>query len=329
MNEHTEQLLFEIEKLHKRNVLSRTVAPDYFEPGMMEYLECSEGIFDSETGNILIRFEVKGTRYEGRTEYIETMQCGDEINVVRDGKNTYNANNFTLVNKKRQNVGNMPAELCNAIAPLYDEGQLVIDGASASFVEPITRRSRHAKQAVLFVEIRGRLITSAELAETERIAEEKRKAEEAARIAEEKRKAEEAARIAEEKSRAEEVARIAEEKRRAEEAARIAEKIRRAEAERRKIEEERKTRIYNECREVFGNSSDILKLTEAKVAAEFLDGWKGADCLARDIQEKIERIQAENLRAERRRGKVCQHCGGKFKGLFSKSCSVCKKPKDY
>ena len=110
---------------------------------------------------------------------------------------------------------------------------------------------------------------------------------------------------------------------------RKAEEMRKAEAARRKAEEERKTRIYNECRDVFENSSDVLKLIEAKVASEILDGWRSSDRLARDIQDKIERIQAENLRAERRRDKVCQHCGGKFKGLFSKSCSVCKKPKDY
>ena len=79
-----------------------------------------------------------------------------------------------------------------------------------------------------------------ELADQERIAEEKRKAEEAARLAEEKRKAEEAARIAEEKRKAEEAARLAEEKRKAEEAARLAEAKRKAEEAARLAEEKRK-----------------------------------------------------------------------------------------
>ncbi len=61
-----------------------------------------------------------------------------------------------------------------------------------------------------------------------RLAEEKRKTEEAARLAEEKRKAAEAARLAEEKRKAEEAARLAEEKRKAEEAARLAEERRKA-----------------------------------------------------------------------------------------------------
>lgn len=48
----------------------------------------------------------------------------------------------------------MPAELCNVIAPLFDEGYLEIISSNASYVEPISQRSRYAKQAVLFVEIK-------------------------------------------------------------------------------------------------------------------------------------------------------------------------------
>ena len=79
-----------------------------------------------------------------------------------------------------------------------------------------------------------------ELAEQARLAEEKRKAEEAIRLAEEKRKAEEAARLAEEKRKAEEAIRLAEEKRKAEEAARLAEEKRKAEEAARLAEEKRK-----------------------------------------------------------------------------------------
>ena len=47
----------------------------------------------------------------------------------------------------------MPAELCNAFAPLYDADELTFVNASVSYVEPITKRSRHARQGVLFVEL--------------------------------------------------------------------------------------------------------------------------------------------------------------------------------
>ena len=66
--EMKENLLKELEKLHKRKELSKAVGPDYFEPGMMEYLDQSEGLYDTSTGEILVRFEAKGTRYDGRTE---------------------------------------------------------------------------------------------------------------------------------------------------------------------------------------------------------------------------------------------------------------------
>ncbi len=155
--EWKENLLQAIEKLHKRNELSKSVGKDYFEPGMMEYLEESEGIYKEETGEILLRFEAKGTRYDGRTERIEKVKLEDPIVIMREKENPFNSNNFKLLTQKGRDVGNMPAELCNAIAPLYDCGVLEFMESKVSFVEPISKRSRHAKQAMLFVELRARL----------------------------------------------------------------------------------------------------------------------------------------------------------------------------
>ncbi|WP_026512072.1 HIRAN domain-containing protein [Butyrivibrio sp. LC3010] len=157
-SEMKENLLRELKKLHERNELSKMVGPEYFEPGMMEYLDKSEGLFDETTGNITIRFESKGTRYEGRTEQIEKVHVGDVIQVAREKDNPYNSNNFVLLTKRGQDVGNMPAELCNAIAPLFDGGDLIFESAVVSFVEPISKRSRHAKQAMLFVELRAKIL---------------------------------------------------------------------------------------------------------------------------------------------------------------------------
>ena len=153
-----EKLLVEVEKLHQRNMLSRQIGEDYFEPGMMEYLEQSEGIYDENTGEFLLRFESKGTRYEGRTERIERVCVGDSIRVVRDFDNPYNSNNFVLLTEKDHDVGYMPAELCNAVAPLYDTGKLEFLSAKVSFVEALSKRSRYAKQAILFVELKMKLI---------------------------------------------------------------------------------------------------------------------------------------------------------------------------
>lgn len=148
-----DNLLREVQKLHGRNELSKSIGADYFEPGMMEYLDQSDGSFDRSSGSLLLRFEARGTRYDGRTEVIENVHLGDPLQIVRDRENPFNSNNFTLLTGKNKNVGNMPAELCNVLAPFYDEGTLLIRNAEVSYVEPISRRNRHAKQAVLFVSL--------------------------------------------------------------------------------------------------------------------------------------------------------------------------------
>ena len=155
--EQKETLLVEVEKLHKRRVLADTVGPDYYEPGLMEYLDQSDGNFDETTGELIMHFESRGTRYDGRTEQIEKVKLGDEVRVTRDEENQFNHNNFLLLTRKGRDIGCMPAELCNVIAPLYDEGAITFESARVIFVEPISKRSRHAKQAVLFVELRARV----------------------------------------------------------------------------------------------------------------------------------------------------------------------------
>ena len=84
---------------------------------------------------------------------IERLRVDDPITLQRDPQNPYNPNNFVLRTTRGEDVGNMPAELCNVVAPLYDAGSLRFEHAAVSFVEPLSKRSRHARQAVLFVEL--------------------------------------------------------------------------------------------------------------------------------------------------------------------------------
>ena len=157
MDYDKELLIEQINKLEEKRKLSETVGPDYFEPGRMEYLEQYAGAYDADTGSFLIRFEAKGTRYNGRTAQIEKVNAGDAIRLKREPENKFNSNNFVLMTEKNFDVGNMPAELCNVIAPLFDAGELTVDSAKVSFVDPISKRSRHAKQAVMFVEVGGKI----------------------------------------------------------------------------------------------------------------------------------------------------------------------------
>ena len=138
-----------------------------------------------------------------------------------------------------------------------------------------------------------------ELADQERIAEEKRKAEEAARLAEEKRKAEEAARLAEEKRKAEEAARLEEEKRKAEEAARLAEEKRKAEEAARLAEEKRKTEEAARLAEEKRKADEAARLAEEKrktdEAARLAEEKRKADEAARLAEEERKAEEAARL----------------------------------
>ena len=55
--------------------------------------------------------------------------------------------------------------------------------------------------------------------------------------------------------------------------------------------------------------------------------------MRREAKAEKERILKEKAKAElivsRKTQNLCQHCGGAFKGLFTKKCSSCGKEKDY
>ena len=146
-----------LQALDKKYQLSKTVGPDYYEPGMMENLEQYQGDYDSNKKIAIIKTEVKGLRYENRTSRLDSLLIGETIQILREPGNVYNSNNFTVLNNRGESLGNLPAELCNALAPLYDAGYAVIDSSSVSYIERIGERSRYAKQGVLFTKIVLRL----------------------------------------------------------------------------------------------------------------------------------------------------------------------------
>lgn len=147
-----EDLLAFVESLNQKFELSKTVSEDYYEPGMMENLEQYKGEYDREANIIILRTEAKGLRYDNRTRNLEKMSVGDSVDIERDSGNLYNPNNFTIKDKV-YSLGNLPAELCNALAPLYDTGYATVLSSAISYIEKLKDRSRYAKQGVMFVEL--------------------------------------------------------------------------------------------------------------------------------------------------------------------------------
>lgn len=138
---------------NKKLELSREVGPDHYDPGMMENLEQYKGVYDEAIKQIVIRCELKGLRYDNRTASLEVMAVGDDVSVVRDASNMFNSNNFSVSSVSGASLGYLPAELCNALAPLYDAGCASIISSVITYIEKIGQRSRYAKQGVLFVEL--------------------------------------------------------------------------------------------------------------------------------------------------------------------------------
>lgn len=142
-----------VDALEHKHKLSETVGADYYEPGMMENLTQYLGQLDAETGCGKLRVDVKGLRYENRSQRLERVSVGDSVTIARDQDNPYNPNNFEVLDPWGDSLGNLPAGLCNAMAPIFDSEILQIRAASVSYMERLRERSRYAKQGVLFIEI--------------------------------------------------------------------------------------------------------------------------------------------------------------------------------
>lgn len=127
----------------------------------------------------------------------------------------------------------------------------------------------------------------------------------------------------------------------------------RRDQESRQVEQARKEIIYRLATNKL-NTDDVAQLNEAVILLETIFDYKDSielvaktrvriiqlqqnedaklsfEAIAAEERRKTEATRnAEKQQAAYRSQKVCQHCGGKFKGLFTKKCSVCGKIKDY
>lgn len=112
-----------------------------------------DGFFDFKHQDLFVNFEAAGTMYEGRTENIEDVNVGDSLQIIRDPQNEYNSNNFRILTEQGKDVGNMPAFICDAMAPHFDRGRLFFNDVIASYVEPLSKRGKIAKKGVLYVDL--------------------------------------------------------------------------------------------------------------------------------------------------------------------------------
>lgn len=100
--------------------------------------------------------------------------------------------------------------------------------------------------------------------------------------------------------------------------------------EQRKKKEEQRRKKYNKACAEFKASETLQDFQRvSEIFRKFGDYENSKDnykkCIEQIniIQERINSIQ------QRKANNLCQHCGGDFKGIFSKKCKVCGKGKDY
>lgn len=144
-------LLDLIQRIQAVNMLATQYESGTFATGIGNDKEYAS--YEQASGKILIKTEVQGTQYEGRSVRIENVKEGTSVNIIREPENQYNANNLAVQDESGASLGNLSADVCNAVSPLVDIGILRIKNAVVSYVEPLSKRSAKAKKAILYVAI--------------------------------------------------------------------------------------------------------------------------------------------------------------------------------
>lgn len=102
----------------------------------------------SPEGQMTFEFEAKGTRHEGRTERIEQHKIGDALVYHRNPRNQFDKQCIEILDSKKENLGNVPAELSEYISPCVDGKKVKISG-SISSIKARAARGPKAQKAEL------------------------------------------------------------------------------------------------------------------------------------------------------------------------------------
>ena len=100
--------------------------------------------------------------------------------------------------------------------------------------------------------------------------------------------------------------------------------------------EDTKAKLLDLRNETIYNKAKLRKAKKeyipAKASFLMIKGYKDAEAQAAEC-DKLEKQREEEEKEQQRQRwqylKLCQHCGGDFKGLFKKKCKLCGRKKDY
>ena len=77
--------------------------------------------YNQSSNKMILLVEVQGTQYEGRNSRIENVKINDSVIIKREPNNKYNNLNLAVENNNNESLGNLSADVCNALSPLLDK----------------------------------------------------------------------------------------------------------------------------------------------------------------------------------------------------------------
>jgi hypothetical protein len=104
-----------------------------------------------------------GTQFNGRSEFIEFLNVGDRLQIIRDSDNFFDKFTLSVCNEKGQELGTMWINLADELSPLLDAGLASITDSHVKRVVPISKRETGAVKAILQMEMTIQLNQEVEL----------------------------------------------------------------------------------------------------------------------------------------------------------------------
>ena len=153
---YRKEFLAQVERISTGNLIVSQYG-DNLMPGLFKGEEYTGASYEEGSGKAVLRVEVMGTGYEGRTPRIERLSAGDRVEIVREPENEYNSNNLAVRNTNGESLGNLAAEIGNCLSPLIDDGAATVKKAKVSLVKTMADKGPRAKKADLYVEFEVKL----------------------------------------------------------------------------------------------------------------------------------------------------------------------------
>lgn len=149
------ELLSLVEMLQSQHELATMYPEGTLAPGVGDVNTYAS--YDEAKKTVVLSTEVQGTAYEGRSDRIENILKDDVVKVERNPSKEYDLNALEVKNSRGESLGNLGSDVAAVLSPLIDREIATIENAKVSYVEPLSKRSKKAKKAILYIELTVRM----------------------------------------------------------------------------------------------------------------------------------------------------------------------------